>query len=464
MATAKDEKKINPNVDFDWELHPDLDNFINDKVKEFLSHNKFANSLATKMLDKTSTRFVDWIDHMAIPENDIDYAKLADLGLEEVEIDNKIPNSKVFRHLRSYLFPIVVWKSKNMEIAIKPESIDDFMQVLANGIEIEGKPFAHFRKATLSSEGNYVLSAVERRGYDGFTVKESDDIDKYMSILSAFYSRQRYFDDDDKGMEYTEKLIVDSVRQLDSARVSDAFFRAERAYWQKRNRAGQVQKARQDVLGLGWGNHDHHTYRSSRENFTRMIRIFEKMGYSCREKYYAGEKAGWGAQIMEHKACNIVVFTDVDLNPDETTLDFAHSGFVEREDKLRTIGMWIALHGESMLQAGMHHLEARFSFEKLTNDLYANGVELMNPFSNFDFLKQAFTKGEVWQVDKKRLDKLLSSNLISKEQYDAFTKEGAIGSHMENLERDQGFKGFNKASVTKIILETDPTKQHAGGA
>ncbi len=225
-----------------------------------------------------------------------------------------------------------------------------------------------------------------------------------------------------------------------------------------------MQKSRQDALGLGWGNHDHHTYRSSRANFTRMIGMFEKMGYTCREKYYAGDKAGWGAQILEHPVCNIVVFTDVDLNPDETSIDFAHNEFSETETTLGTVGLWIALHGESILQAGMHHLEARFDFERLSTDLNSNGIEVMPPFSHFDFLKQAFTKGEMWEVEKKRLDSLLKDEHISQEKYEEFSKNGAIGSHMENLERDQGFKGFNRSSVTKIIMETDPRKQHFSGA
>ncbi|MDE1847278.1 MAG: hypothetical protein KGH52_04450, partial [Candidatus Micrarchaeota archaeon] len=228
-------------------------------------------------------------------------------------------------------------------------------------------------------------------------------------------------------------------------------------------RAGQVQKDRQDRLGLGWGNHDHHTYRSSRHSFTKMIGIFEAMGYTCREKYYAGDKAGWGAQILEHKICNIVVFTDVDLSPTETAIDFSHKGLQERKD-LGTVGLWVGLHGESMLQAGMHHLEARFLFDKLKADLEKQGVAVMAPFSYFDFLKQAFTQGDVWKVDKGRLDRLMSKGSISREQYDKFLREGAIGSHMENLERDQGFKGFNKASVTKIIEKTDPRKQNLGGA
>jgi hypothetical protein len=53
-------------------------------------------------------------------------------------------------------------------------------------------------------------------------------------------------------------------------------------------------KARQDRLGLGWGNHDHHTYRSSREQFAGLIRVFEVIGLLCRERFYAGIEAGWG--------------------------------------------------------------------------------------------------------------------------------------------------------------------------
>lgn len=449
--------------DFDWETHPELDKFVNKMVTLFLTGNSFGSQLSTKMRDMTSTRFVDWIDHMIIPTSMANKNELEQLGMQELDVERP-EGSTAFKHMASYLFPILLGENDKFEIAIKPESLDDFLQVLGLGIEVNGAAFSHLRKATISQEGTFVLSAVERRGYGGFVVKESRDIQAYLQVLSALFNRRRNFDKDDDGVEYTQKLIDKCVSILHSGRVSDAFFRAERAYWQKRNRIGQAQKDRQDRLGLGWGNHDHHTYRSSRQNFTKMINIFERMGYSCREKYYAGERAGWGAQILEHESCNIVVFTDVDLNSDETSLDFAHVPFTEKETKLGTVGLWIGLHGESILQAGMHHLEARFDFEKLTSDLQAMGMEVMPPFSHFDFLKQAFTKGEVWKVDQKRLDALLAEGLINQQQYDQFLKDGAIGSHMENLERDQGFKGFNKASVTKIIMETDPRKQHFIGA
>jgi hypothetical protein len=449
---------------FDWGLYPNLERFVSTNVNSFLANHSFARTLSGKMMSQTSTKFVDWVDHIVLPESEIESGTLEQLGLEQVRMSGDNEDARVYRHLRSYLFPILIGDKGQKEIALKPESIDAFLQVLGSGAEVEGGPFNPFRKATISTEGALVLSAVERRGYDGFVVKEPDDIERYLEVLSSLYRRKRHFKTDEEGMMSIEALVEGSLDGLDGARAADAFFRAERAYWERRNRAGQIQKARQDTLGLGWGNHDHHTYRSSRDNFASMIRIFEKMGYACREKYYAGERAGWGAQILEHKACGIVIFTDVDLKPNETQVDFSHAGFGEREQTLGTVGLWIGLHGESILQAGMHHLEARFDFERLAEDLQRQGVGLMPPFSHFGFLKQAFTVGEVWPVERSRLDRLLDEKYITREQFERFLGEGAIGSHLENLERDQGFKGFNRASVAKIIAETDPRRQHFSGA
>jgi len=442
--------------EFDWGLYPDLERFVVGKVGSFLAHHEFAKGLSGTILDKTSTRFVDWVDHIVLPESEVSSRELEALGLEVIHSQGDPDDATIYKHKSSYLFPILISSKKKTEVALKPEEIDGLLQHVGSGVEAEGEPFSRFRRAVIKTEGGYVLSAVERRGYDGFVVQEGDDLTDYLRAGSEFYRRQRRFNDEEDGMAYFEKLVRKTITEIGSGRAADAFFRSERAYWQMRNKAGQIQKARQDSMGLGWGNHDHHTYRSSRSNFTKMITVFEELGYVCRERYYAGEKAGWGAQILEHPVCDIVVFADADLTPDEKEIDFAHRKFSGDERKLGTVGLWVGLHGESILEAGMHHLEA--------SDLRSYGISMMPPFSYFAFLKQAFTVGERWSVDVKRLDKLLADGFISREQYDGFATEGAIGSHMENLEREQGFKGFNRASVSKIIMETDPRKQHFSGA
>jgi hypothetical protein len=206
---------------------------------------------------------------------------------------------------------------------------------------------------------------------------------------------------------------------------------------------------------MGWGNHDHHTFRSSRKLFPALVRLFEILGFHCRERFYAGQEAGWGAQVMENPRAKLVLFLDVDLAPDELDQDFSHHPLMDL-DHLGTIGLWCRLHGDSILQSGMHHLEAQFSFENLKQDLSANHIRMMEPFSNFSFLKQAFTEGEVWQVNPKRIEELLKENKISVEQAQKFLRSGAIGSHLENLQRREGYKGFNQKNVSHIIKETDP--------
>jgi hypothetical protein len=106
----------------------------------------------------------------------------------------------------------------------------------------------------------------------------------------------------------------------------------------------------------------------------------------------------------------------------------------------------------------MHHLEARFDFDLLRAQLEGKGVRTMKPFSDFEFLRQAFTEGERWPVAPERIEKLRQAGQITAEQGERFLREGAIGSHLENLQRRGGFKGFNQNAVSAIISATDPRK------
>ena len=189
----------------------------------------------------------------------------------------------------------------------------------------------------------------------------------------------------------------------------------------------------------------------------------DKLGFDRRERYYAGAQAGWGAQILEQPVEGIVVFADLDLLPEETEIDFSRQPLPSAR-RLGTVGLWVALHGESFLEAGMHHLEARFDFALVREQLRSHKIAGMPPFSDFDFLKQAFTEGERWPVRRERLAKLLAAGLITPEQYERFVAEGAIGSHLETLQRRGGFKGFNQHSVSAIIAATDPRSQPAQNA
>jgi hypothetical protein len=188
------------------------------------------------------------------------------------------------------------------------------------------------------------------------------------------------------------------------------------------------------------------------------MRLLEKLGFERRERYYAGAQAGWGAQILEQSVEGIVAFCDVDLEPEETEIDFSRQPLPPSK-KTGTIGLWVGLHGESILEAGMHHLECRFDHALLREQLAAANIATMAPFSDFPFLKQAFTEGERWPVRRQRAERLWRDGLIDEPQFTRFVTEGAIGSHLENLQRKGGFKGFNQKSVSVIITATDPRQQ-----
>jgi hypothetical protein len=360
------------------------------------------------------------------------------------------------------IFPAVVLDDQSaVRAAIKVESVVDFlstMQIAA--AKIEGAPLAPVRRAMVSESIGSELWIIERHGIRAFVPPHwsAQDMQMVLEHAEAFRRRRRSFEDETEGFALTAELIDAAVADLGAGYAADLFFAAEREFWQRRNRAARAQKAHQDRLGLGWANHDHHTYRSSRQHFAPMIALFEKLGMVCRERFYAGADSGWGAQVMEHPQAGFVVFADVDLSPDELFGDFAHEGLEARKE-LGTVGLWCALHGEAILQAGMHHLECQFDFDALKQQLEEEeNVKVMKPFTNFPYLRQAFTEGEIWPVAEERLTRLMSSGQITAAQAAQFGANGALGSHLENLERNEGFKGFNQTGVSDIIARTDPRR------
>lgn len=440
---------------FHWTPQPAAFQFLRQTCDVFLNACPFAADLAARMKAETGTRFIDWIDHIALPRTDHRGAQLAEVGYR--------PSSRgtgVMVH-DGGMFPPVLLTDGVFAIALKAESVSDFAATHGIQAPIEGTPLAPYRRLTACACGQNRLTIVERHGFAGFVVAEIDPASAIARLrhLETFRARRRDFDDDAEGFLHASRLIDAAIADLGADLTCDLWFAAEREFWQRRNHAARVQKARQDRLGLGWANHDHHTYRSSRRNFKSLVAMWEKLGFHCRERFYAGREAGWGAQVMEQPVTGIITFNDVDLTPDELMGDFSHDGLDER-DRLGTVGLWCGLHGDSFLQAGMHHLEAQFDFDSLRRQLQDEGnVRTMKPFTDFPYLRQAFTEGERWKVRPERIQKLLDARLITPDQAAQFREQGAIGSHLENLERNDGFKGFNQTGVSEIISATDPRKQ-----
>ncbi len=434
---------------FKFSPQPDAQKVVRDLVEQFLRVNPFATHLSDRMRLETGTRFMDWIDSIFVPALATISQQLAEVGFVET-------GQGVWTNSHGVFPRIVLHDLPAMRLMIKVESVVDFLAANSMSSGVQGSPLSSLRLARIDCAGEAELWVVERHGDRGYSASNTQAHLSSLSYLEAFRMRRRGFDSDEEGFSEAQRLIDVSIADIGIDWTADMFFAAEREFWQRRNRAAQFQKARQDRLGLGWANHDHHTYRSSREQFAPLISIFETLGFTCRERFYAGAQAGWGAQVLEQPETGIVIFADVDLSPDELTTDFAHEGLAGRET-LGTVGLWCALHGEAFLQAGMHHLECQFDFEALKSQLESEGgLKVMDPFTNFPYLKQAFTEGERWPVAAGRVDRLLKRDQITPQQAAQFCTNGAIGSHLENLERNDGFKGFNQTGVSEIIAKTDP--------
>jgi hypothetical protein len=458
------ETETSPAQHFHWEPQPAAQTLIKELVADFLERCPRAKELADRMLHETATRFIDWIDHIQAPRTLELRERLLEVGFRH----NPDPGaSDRYTHPGAMFPQVILVEGPMTRVGIKVDFVADFLaaHMISNDYPIYGDPFSPLRMAPAFRGNNAELWVVERQGYQGFAVPESDAQRTVRAIkaLESFRRRERNWPTDEQGFQRVNSLIDAAIANLGPDQTCALFFMAERDYWQRRNRAGQIQYERQNRLGLGWGNHDHHTFRSSRENFPRLIAVLEKLGFRCRERFYAGHEAGWGAQVLEQPNAGITIFADVDLSPDEVAGDFAHEPVLAPRKELGTIGLWVGLHGESMLQAGMHHLECQFDFDALRAQLAAAHVGTMKPFTNMPHLRQAFTEGERWAVSEERIQRLLEAGYITQQQAMNFRMDGAIGSHLENLERNDGFKGFNQQAVSDIIARTDPRKASPTG-
>lgn len=447
MTTAIAEPVLEKEKRFDWPLCYAAETFVQEFLNVFNARNAFSQKVAQRMRDESGTLFIDWVDHLVVDEATADRAR--EVGYVDDEGVGTLWHPEA-------MLPRLVRGTPD-GVALRVDDVADFLAAHGVPATIAGDPLTRFRCATVSRENATALSVVERRGYRGYETAGAD-AKTFLTARELWQTRQRVFDEDARGFQSALETL-DRVIDLVGPNVAcHIVFNVEREFWQRRNRAAQAQKTRQDSLGLGWANHDHHTFRSSRERFVDLMRALEKLGFERRERYYTGAQAGWGAQILEQPVEGVVAFCDVDLRPEETEVDFSRTT-LPASDTLGTIGLWVGLHGESFLDAGMHHLECRFDHALLREQLASLGVVTMNPFSDFPFLKQAFTEGERWPVNPQRLDRLTDDGMIDQAKAQEFREHGAIGSHLENLQRRGGFKGFNQKAVSVIIKATDPRLQ-----
>lgn len=438
-----------------WPRQPGASRWIDDIIEQLTLLYEPIGRWRDRLRKETSCDFLHFLDHLALCE--APQAKLHALGFIFDEA------SRSFYHPKAQLPRLCsVDHVQEQGLFLRVDNLETCLQTHRLPLHIiEGSPYSPYRRAPLIQGERSSLWVIERRSwaFEKPVVEKEEMIEPMTHAAFQWRGRPRSvigMPEEVGAFEYAQQVACQMVKSLGRERAATLILELEREYWQQRCLAGSVQKLRQDRLGLGWGNHDHHTFRCSRVHFARAVALFEVLGFSCRERFYAGAQAGWGAQVMENTLSGHVLFLDVDLSKDELEGDFAHVGLQDLGQSLGTVGLWCALHGDSLLQAGMHHLEGQFLFDHLCEDLAGWGLQFMKPFSDMSYLHQAFSSPEFWHVDPRRLEILTKSGQITSEQARQFAMEGAIGSHLENLERDEGYKGFNQKNVSSIIRATDP--------
>lgn len=433
---------------FKWNNYPEAWSWLTETAESFKRKAPGLAALTRDMFNKAGVRLIDWVDHVLLRDTPATKQQLIHFGYTS--------KGGLFSHPGALLPRVKLGDREGL--AIKVDNLAQFLMVRGLDLPIQGSPFSRYRCCEFLQQEGITLNVVEHRWGDADEpVTDAADTHRiYRQTLEKWQIRCRHFKDESEAMAYTETLAREQVSRAGVSLAAFLFFEAERRYWQARNRAAAIEKARLDSLGLGWAAHDHHTFRGSRHNFASLIRIFALLGFQVREKFYAGNEAGWGAQVMENPDIAVTLFLDVDLAPEELNIDFMQQG-LPPSDHMGTVGLWCGIHGDSVLQAGLHHIALQADFSQLTEVLMEDNVKMMKPFSSLPFLQQAFTYGERWMTDPNRIRVLEKNGRITADNAEAFIQNGAVGSHLENIQRADGYKGFSQKEVSAIIRDTDPT-------
>ena len=438
--------------EFEWTTHPEAEALVQGSLERAVRRSEALSTFAARLQGETSTILTDWVDHIA---DRFDLAELRAAGYAPTGLPGDI-----WRHPGAQLPALVPGASTT--VAVRVDDAAAFAQAQRATGDVHGSPLSALRLVEVCENGGVRLLGVERRSWSAgvhATYLAAADVAAAVEARDVWLRRNRNRPLEG-GMAAATAAAAEMVEMVGSDLATSYAMEGERAYWQRRNRAAQVQHARQDRLGIGWGNQDHHTFRSSRRAFAELMAFFATLGFTPRERFYAGDEAGWGAQVQEQSGAGIVVFADVDLDPEERDLDFATTP-LSPSGTVGTVGLWCELHGESLLSAGMHHLEGQFDFDRLRDELGHVGIAFMAPFSDMPHLRQCFTQAEMWPVDPATVAGLVAAGHIDPAKADAFVREGAPGSHLENLARSGGFKGFNQHNVSKTMRATDPRRYRA---
>jgi len=440
---------------FRWRSYPHVQTFLEQRLSDFLapvqrrqlsSDPLWETVVLRDTADACGLRFFDLLDYLRLAVPADAKALLEKQGFTPREKIHGM--GRLYRH-EGALFPFLILEevqtekaSAVLELAIKVEDLELLQKRKGYPASLREGREPSLRSISLSDQRGYALTFVERRGNSGFEKRDgekesSKKVEEVEFLFGKFRDTKiRCLEDPEEAFKKTFEIVEKAIILVGKERAAYEWVQAEVRYWEQRNKAATVQGKLQRELGLGWLNKDHITYRNSKKNFPKTIKVLSLLGFEKRERLHAEE---FTAQILENPVLGVAAFVDVDP---------------AGKKELGTVGLWVKIHGESLLSAGLHHMAARYDFVKVQGVLKKHGVSFRPPFSYFDDLKQVFTEGERSVIPEAHARRLLAERVITEPQFREYVTKGAVYTHLEDIQRGNGFKGFNQQSVDKTLRDT----------
>src|ERR1043166_5110890 len=169
MSYGGPELSTQPPRRFDWPLAQEAEDFLRSRIDSFLERNRTARDLAKRMLEETGADVFEWVDHLVLSAAEEPALRRA--GLIRDDEAEAPEGCSVYEHPRATLPRVLVGGTSQPSpslLALRPESLPDFISRQHLFGEPEGEPFSRFRRVTVAEENGTKLEAGEGRAYRGF--------------------------------------------------------------------------------------------------------------------------------------------------------------------------------------------------------------------------------------------------------------------------------------------------------
>ncbi|HXM01128.1 MAG TPA: hypothetical protein VN939_00900, partial [Chthoniobacterales bacterium] len=203
---------------FDWPLAYQAESSVRDFISAFLGKNSAAQSMAKGMSEKTGTDFLEWVDHFTLaPEHE---AELRAAGFINEPVRAQVGQTVLYHPLamlpRVLVQPGGSLGSVPAKLAIRPESVVDFIARHQLPGKIQGAFGDRLREVVISTEAEHTFAAIERLAYRDFI--EADRAPGFaaevIAVREIWRSRKRDFPNDEDGVRHAFALQQEAIDRI----------------------------------------------------------------------------------------------------------------------------------------------------------------------------------------------------------------------------------------------------------